>query len=193
LLEANRVAEALIVTNGPRIAVDLVHVGRGDARDLTLLDDLGILSHDGLDLVELLGGDLAMLDKAVEERDSTYNRLKTIQLLPLGHLLDLEVNKTIIDLAVRKDDDNISNSSRTVAVGRMLEPSKHLSLARLVQRDDVEVAWSGMVLLDNVDGSRDLIGRERIERVREYHGCCCCLSCDDVSGQDQQRSRHMAP
>lgn len=79
-----------------------------------------------------------MLKCAIE----TYNRLKTIQLLPLGHLLSPEVNKTIIDLSIRKNNNNISNSSRTVAIRRMLKPSKHLSLARLMQRDDVEVAWS---------------------------------------------------
>jgi hypothetical protein len=58
LLETHVASEALIVANGPGIAVDFVHVRLGNAREFTLFDDLGVFSHDGLDKAKLFGGDL---------------------------------------------------------------------------------------------------------------------------------------
>lgn len=58
LLQADLVAVALIVADGPGVAVDLVHAFGGDAADSALLDHARVLADDVLDKLELFHGDL---------------------------------------------------------------------------------------------------------------------------------------
>lgn len=58
LLQAPVAAESLVVSEGPRVAVDLVHVLLCDTADDTLLHDLGVLTEDVLNSRELLWGNL---------------------------------------------------------------------------------------------------------------------------------------
>lgn len=58
LLEADGVAVALIVADRPGVAVDLVHVGFGDAGDFALLNDFGVGAADVFDDLELFHCDL---------------------------------------------------------------------------------------------------------------------------------------
>lgn len=58
LLKTDEIAVPVVVADGPRVAVDLVHVRFGDATKLALLDDAGVCSADVLNGLELLHCDL---------------------------------------------------------------------------------------------------------------------------------------
>lgn len=101
----------------------------------------------------------------------TYNGLSTVDLLPFGDARASKIDETLIHLAALGNDDHLGNAGRSGGVLGVGEPSRHGSLARLLERDDMEVDFA-MGLLDDANGKLDLDARERVEGVREVdrHG-----------------------
>lgn len=58
LLKTHAASESLVVADRPGVAVDLVHLIRGNAANTALLDDLGVDTAGVLNSRELLNGDL---------------------------------------------------------------------------------------------------------------------------------------
>jgi hypothetical protein len=156
LLKSNVAAESLIVTNGPRITVDLVHLIAGNTANNTLLDDLGVDSASVLDSGKLFDSD---------------NGLGTVSLLPLGDARPRKIDETLPHLAARSNDYHVCNTGRSGIVLRVGEPRGHDSLARLLKRDDMEVDFA-IGLLNDANGNLDFHAGERVEGVREVdrHG-----------------------
>ena len=85
-------------------------------------------------------------------------------MLPLRDSSRSHVDESIVDLAARRNDDDISDASRSRCLGRLLQPGRHLGLARLVERDNVE-EYIAVRLLDCGDGRLDLAEGEGIKGV----------------------------
>lgn len=90
---------------------------------------------------------------------------------PLGDLGSVEVDQTLIDLATGSDNYHLGDTVRSRGVLGVGKPCSHLSLAGLLQGDDVEVDFA-MSSLDDGNGQLNLDARERIEGVGEVgrHG-----------------------
>jgi hypothetical protein len=85
----------------------------------------------------------------------TYNWLRSFKELPLGDLWPSQINQAIVYLATLLDDNDISYTGGKTSLVWAFKPCQHLSLARLVQRHNIEEAIT-MGLLDDVNGNLDL-------------------------------------
>lgn len=95
LLQAHSVAEALVVADGPWVAVDFVHVRGRDAEETALLDHARVLATDVLDDLQVFHGD---------------QRLDVGRVLPLNDFGFVEVDETVHEFAVGCDGDHIGDS-----------------------------------------------------------------------------------
>ena len=116
LLQPDGVAESLVVTNGPRITVDFVHLVGWNAAQAALFDDTGILANDMLDNLQIFHSDKG---------------LHIGRLLPFDDLALSKVDMTIEHLSIGGDDHNISYPIGFLSVVRIGKPLQHLSLGRL--------------------------------------------------------------
>lgn len=149
LLQSDVATEALIVSNGPWVAVDLVHVLWWNTNDTALLNDARVRPDSGLHSVQVLHCD---------------DWLDTWGVLPLGELLRIKVNLSIVHLAL-SDADDICYSGGPGGGLWGCEPLLHESLLWLKEGDGIEED-TGMLLVDNGDGLLDFGGRERVKWVR---------------------------
>ena len=95
LLEADTVAESLVVADSPRVTIDLVHLLRGDANQPTLLDDTRVLAGNGLDNLEVFHGDQG---------------LNVGSMFPFDEFALCEIDMAIVDLALGGDGHDIGNT-----------------------------------------------------------------------------------
>jgi hypothetical protein len=65
------------------------------------------------------------------------------------------------------NDDNFCNTSRPGTAGGIGKPGNHLSLARLLERYDVEVDCITMLFAHNRGSQADFLSAERIEGMRD--------------------------
>lgn len=107
LLQAHGVAEALIVADGPWVAVDFVHVGGRNAEETALFDHAWVLAADVLDDLEVFHGN---------------QRLYIGRVLPLDDFGFVEVDEAVHEFAVGCDGDYISDSRGASVVVWIDEP-----------------------------------------------------------------------
>jgi hypothetical protein len=80
--------------------------------------------------------------------------------------LTLQVDETIVDMAFAIsgiNNNNFCNTSRPGAAGWIGEPGDHLSLARLLERYDVEVDCIAMLFAHNRGSEANFLSAERVE------------------------------
>ena len=87
-------------------------------------------------------------------------------MLPLDNAPLAHVDESIVDFTTRRNHDHIGNASWPWSLGRLLQPGRHLGLARLVDGDDI-VEDIAVRLLDCRDGRLDLGPSERIKGMGE--------------------------
>ncbi|KAJ8104750.1 hypothetical protein OPT61_g10590 [Boeremia exigua] len=161
LLEAHIGAEALVVANGPRVAVHLVHVLGRDAEDAALLDDLGVFPHHALHNLQVLHGD---------------EWLHTLGQLPAQHLAPRQVDMRVVHLAAAPNAHDVSHTARSGGDLGCVDPRHHLRLARLPQGNSIEEDV-GVLFADERDRSLNLQLRQRVEWMRRRG-----LACEVQSG-----------
>ena len=128
---------------------------------------------------------------------ATYNRLLSLSPHPRGDLLGGQVDQAIVHLSTLGNDNHVGDTLWPRRCCGVLEPCRHLGLARLVEGNNIEEEVIAMLLLDHRDRHLDLRRRERVERVREVGvdgahcvcGCCVWKKEREEKGVSQDCSR----
>lgn len=124
-------------TNGPRIAVNLVHVFGRNAKNTTLLDDLGILPHDLLHDHQIFHGD---------------TRVNALRLVPSDDGLLSDIDQNIVGLVTFATGDDIGNTRDMSIPG--LDVLLQKLLLRLKESDGVENEIA-LLLQNDIDRNGD--------------------------------------
>jgi hypothetical protein len=88
-------------------------------------------------------------------------------MLPLDDLALLQVYQPVVHLPARCDDNDICNPDWQRGTVGLLEPGLHLGLARLMERDNVEVDIA-VGFLDCCYGCLDLGEGQGIKGMRNF-------------------------
>lgn len=82
-------------------------------------------------------------------------------MFPSHDLLLIKVDNSIVDLAARRNGNDVGRTSGTGSLLRVLQPCHHLRLAGLIQGDRIEVDLA-VFLADKGDSGVDFHRRERV-------------------------------
>lgn len=118
---------------------------------------------------------------------NTYKWLNTIFLIPAKDLVRGQVDYALKDFASSSDAYHIRNTGWTLSIFGVFEPSHHLRLPWLPQRDSIEEDIT-VLLADKCDSCLDLKFAERIKGMwrRDLSGKMgrCLLQSVECHGDD---------